>query len=480
MIKKNEIAIFIAILFVAGFFATYKLTESPGVWYDEGFYVQAASNLATDGQMGLRIAPNFIEPSSKLISVGYPLIYPLALGFKIFGVNILTARSVMVIFILGFLVASYFLARRLFGNTFALGVLALLATLPPLYGNGKSVLGEVPGLFYLILFLLFFNLARSSTTKKYLWFVLTGISAGLCVATKPTFLLLLPAIAVGVLFEWRRGNLNFKEIFVVSLSTIAPIIYWLVSQFQTEDSLGGVLFEYANPYQITDMLHVILVNLGHLFTDVGTLYLTGIMFIWFLALGIRFKAKEKISAEEIMALVFSLLIIVAYTRTAGWYRYLFEAQAISLLFFPNALFTLFKRVHIPQARKIVLATTLLLTFLGAYQVMFNSWVAESYNSHKSAFWQTYFNAMPTTTSLFFYDVPEVAFFSLSDNYYQYISPSGWPIGKEQLVVLEKGEADIIIVRSDTYKSRRDTIFHSYQIDQTAYKYTILQKKKSRY
>src|SRR3989344_8580017 len=144
--------ILVVLLFcIAGFFATYHLTESPQVWYDEGMFTQTAINLAYFGHEGLRVAPDTIEPSSKLITVGYPLVYPLAGWFKAFGVSVLSARSLMVLFILGFLLASYLFTKRLFGPSLALGVLALLATLPTLYGNGESVLGEVPGLLYLVL-----------------------------------------------------------------------------------------------------------------------------------------------------------------------------------------------------------------------------------------------------------------------------------------------------------------------------------------
>ena len=57
MIKKIEIAILSVILLLVGFFATYKLSESPSVWYDEGFYVQIASNLSTYGKYGLQLQP---------------------------------------------------------------------------------------------------------------------------------------------------------------------------------------------------------------------------------------------------------------------------------------------------------------------------------------------------------------------------------------------------------------------------------------
>ncbi|HEY4500930.1 MAG TPA: glycosyltransferase family 39 protein [Candidatus Paceibacterota bacterium] len=469
--------ILVVLLFVvAGFFATYHLKESPPVWYDEGMFTQAAANLATYGQTGLRVAPDTIEPSSKLITVGYPLIYPLAGWFKAFGVSVLSARSLMVLFILGFLLAGYFLVKRLFGPGLALGALALLATLPTLYGNGKSVLGEVPGLMYLVLSLLFLTIALSSTTRKYLWFVLAGLLAGLCVATKPTFLLLIPAIAVGVFIEWRRKTLSIREILIAAGVGVIPLFLWLLLQFQGGDSLASILSYYANPYQLPNLSEVILGNIQRLFIGIGPLYLMGVMGVWVCALWIRLRRREAIHIAEIVALGFSLLIIVAYLRTAGWYRYLFEAQVLSLLFFPNSLLIVVRATtSLFNPGKMVLLAVIALTLIGAYQVMFSSFVAESYNRNKTAFLEAHFATVLPTTSVFFYNVPEAALFIHSDNYYQYFDPAGWYIGKEQLPVITEGKVDEIILRTDAYTNMEKDHFQLYKVSTTTHDYTIFEK-----
>lgn len=492
MSRRTEIALFSSFIIVATFFATLHLKESPSVWYDEGFYIQSARNLALHGHMGLQLAPGTIEPPSKLISVGYPLIYPMALWFKSFGLSVSSARSLMVVFILGFLIASYFLTRRLFGKSFALLSLALLTTLPPLYGNGKSVLGEVPGLFYLVLFLFFFSIARVETSSRRRLFLLgvSAVMAGLCVATKPTFLLLLPAIALGVFFEWRKGALSFKEIGISSLAGLIPVVYWVYSQFKTGDSVTTILGEYANPYQIQGMLSVILENVGRLFSGVGGVYLLILLSIWITSLIIRIKKKAIISPEEIIAITFSLLTIANYARTTGWFRYLFEAQMISLLFFPNALHIVWSRMtrgireYFSRATLSVLGLSMCLVILGGYQIMFHSFVADAYQSHKTEFWETYFKAGEPSTSFFFYNTPEVALFMPTENYYQYLNPyelrglpgEGWPIGKEQIQVVVDGGVDKVVVLALVYADKKDSVFSKYTVVETAYKYEILEKK----
>jgi len=478
--------ILVVLLFcIAGFFATHHLIESPPVWMDEGIFTQAAANLSLHGQTGLRVAPDIIEPSSKLITVGYPLVYPLAGWFSIFGVSVLSARSLMAVFILGFLLASYVFVRRLFSPALALGALALLVTLPTLYGNGKSVLGEVPGLLYLIASFACIGVARTHTTRRYLWFVLAGLFAGLCIVTKPIFILFIPAALIGLCIAFKRNEMVWSEIGAAIGSGLASFLVWLAVQFRVNDSVGSILSFYVNHYQVTDWSNTIIANLRNLVTGIGPLYLLAVLCIWLVAYVIRMRRQERIFIEEHMALAFSISTLLGYLTTAGWYRYLFEAQVLSLLFLPNAFMIVTKEISCSRAKeKFVIAIIALLSLLGAYQVMFSSFVAESYGRQQTAFWEEYFRTASSSTSFFFYDVPEVAFFAQGRPYYQYLNPMddlnldvpGWDAGHEQIAVLARGGADIVILPSAIYEKRKDSIFSAYKIDREIHNYDFLKKK----
>ena len=58
---NKEILLVAALFCVALFFATYHLSESPPVWYDEGFYVQSAANLATLTVTGRMLSPFWLS-----------------------------------------------------------------------------------------------------------------------------------------------------------------------------------------------------------------------------------------------------------------------------------------------------------------------------------------------------------------------------------------------------------------------------------
>lgn len=471
----------VVLLFVGViFFGFFRLSESPSFLFDEGWYFQTSANLATTGIDGLQIAPGNIEHFSTYVTVGYPLIYSLALWFKIFSIGVFQARFLMVLFILGFVLAGYFLAKKLFGKNIALAALAVIATFPPLYGNGKSVMGEVPGLFFLASFLFCLTCARNESRRKKLFLILAGISAGLCVAVKPLFILLLPALLIGVIVEWRRKNLTIKEILIGILATLVPIIIWFILQFRLGDSLPETLTYYANPYNIGNIYEIIFNNFKNLFLNISTLYTVFIILAWAVAFFARIKAKVKMHVAEIVAFIFSILIFAAYLRTSGMYRYFFTAQAITLIFFPfSALYIsemISKKFTFWKSKKMFTALMIILCLLGIYQLCFDSWVADTYSSHKTADLYKYFSGVSTSTSVFFYHAPEVVPFMNGRNYYQYIINYYGSQGAESLEVLKNGKVDRVIVQSVLFKENEKDVFRLYKERESLYKYSVLEKR----
>jgi 4-amino-4-deoxy-L-arabinose transferase-like glycosyltransferase len=458
-------------LFALGlFFSLYRLTESPAVWYDEGFYIQSAANLAEHGSTGLILEPHIVSPSTRFITVGYPLIYPLALWFKLFGAGVLQARAFMAIIIMAFLGLAYALSRRLFGEWQAIAVLALLVTFPPLYANGKSVLGEVPGLVFLSIS--FICLAVFLEKRRTGWLASAGFAAGLCVATKPFFLLILPAMLWGAIVAWRRKEIALRDAGICLAFLLVPIILWAGVQF-SGDSISGILAFYANPYSIHDLGTIVAKNLKALVTDTGPLYMVLIHIVWLWSLWKRRRAGARVSIAETISVAFSVLMILAFLRTEGWYRYLFESQILGLIFLPQALDALaparWRAAGVPIA-------VALLSLAGLYQTMFHSWVADAYGNHRTAFWQDYFRGVKPEEKLFFFDTPEVAIFAPSDDYYQFMSEGGGTLGTDPMTIVRTASPDRIFLKTYVYEHRKETVFRDYQPDAAGYDYSILVKK----
>lgn len=468
----------VVLVVLCAFYAGYRLTESPPTWYDEGLYVQAARSIAYYGTQTIQIAPDTFV-GSGFVSGGYPFLAPVALSLTLFGDNLLAARIPMVGFIFLFACAAWLLTYRVGGWHEALIALLLIVTLPLLYGNGKNVLGEVPGLLYTTLFLLALLRIESHRFEGKGNYLLAGLTLGLAAATKPIFFLLPIAVGLVILMRIRSTPLKWKEIGWGLLAFGLALALWGYLQFGAGDQAVSVLSQYANPYSQIAIFSVVKENILRFFTELTPLYLLTLMGLWTLALGVRKYRTEKISYTEMTAFVFSALIVVAYLRTPGWYRYFFEALVLALVFAPHALRVVFDACakHLPaltRFRPYIWVPLVLLACIQLYQLNFSSWVAEHYTDTTHAQTAAHIASIPSEAVLFVYNVPEALIYTHTRKYYQYIEQPGGDVGLEALEALKEGIPDIVLVSPLAYEERKD-LFAEYQNAQPAGAYMILSK-----
>ena len=479
---------FILLFFLAAFFATYKLTESPPVWYDEGIIVQPAINLVRLGVAKVQLAPDeLISPS--FVTVGYPLVYPLSLVFSHFGISVLSARALMAVFILLLVLASYFFIRSVFGPTSGVYATLLLVGFAPLYGNGKTVLGEVPGLFMLLLFLFFIHKIEIGNNHR-VYFLLAGLAGGLCVATKPIFIVLMPALAIAVIVKRKHLPLNTKSLLLFLFALLLPILLWVKIQFLAGDTVRQVLQYYANPYGYggQSIIHLVSSNVQRFFKEITPFYLLSLVLTWLISIFIRVrKVSDRfnltaVSLVETISFIFTILILLAYVRTAGWYRYLFPAQILALLFFPSSLASgwnyIKNKINIKAkyAARAPFVVLILLAIFHFYQVGFNSWVASYYDSHKTQVLISYFAQFKKDKTVFIYDAPEIVAFLPDNNYYQYLQTvDTMRFGEDQLVKINQGIPDIIIINPRRQISS-SVDFSYYQQKENLNSYLLFERK----
>lgn len=463
------------------FFSTYALTESPGVWYDEGYYLQLAMNQAHHGKLELQVAPGEFV-SAGFVSVGFPLIYPIAFVFDHFGVGVLQARAVMAAFIMLLMGTSLFLIWRLFGHRVALLSGTLLATFPLVYGNGKSVLGEVPGLVFLMLFLICVAYLERTDFKQLRWYILAGLFGGLCVTTKPVFLLLGPAVVITALIYRRNIRWQWFFIGVGLLSFLAPFLWWLISQF-SGNSLSQIFSYYTNPYEVSNILKLVFVNALRFIRETTPLYCFIFTLCWSSFITIRILRREHIRLAETTAFLFSLLVLLAYLRTPGWYRYFFIAQVFTLLFFSPAVLFITEKIssYLPKllmnlAVPVCFTALLILAGLQLYQLNYDSFVASYYKSTASHELIEYFKQVDPGKSFFLYNVPEIAIFLPNNEYYQYLHPQNSIIlGEGEFSVIESGKADFVVLRAGEYP-QNNVAFNLYTLRDTVSNYIVLERK----
>ncbi|MFA6006399.1 MAG: glycosyltransferase family 39 protein [Candidatus Paceibacterota bacterium] len=469
----------IAVVFLFFLFeSTHHLTENPPTWMDEGWYGQAAFNIVDVGQLGVRTSPDLVTSGSR-ITGGYPYLYPAAVVVKILGKNLLSLRVAAVLFLVAFFWTVFFFSYQLAGFLSALATVVVVSSFPSIFGNGKNFLAEIPGLFYLLLFLYAVYRLETRNTSTHRHYVLAGVALGLAVATKPILLPLIPATLL--IFFLRRKTFSKQGMLYALIGFGIAFLLWAVTQFNQTDTFSGVMQYYINPYSLGDLPLIIVQNVRRFVTEYTPAYYMGTLIIWCAAIVTRYYAKKHIRSFELIALVYSILIFLAYLRTPGWYRYLFIALVLHLFFLPVNLTDIAQfisqKFEFSKSLARLIAVILLfgLVAINIKLLWRGSFVALSYNSHKSELLENYIASIPKKSLFLIYNAPEIALFLPdSRNYYQYIHNDGGDIGSDSLLALKEGTPDIVAMHQESYSST-SPLFGKYSHVQLVGSYVFLKK-----
>jgi len=195
-------------LIVILFFAFFKLTEYPVTWFDEGSHLHVPKTLVQYGVYADRSSEGF-RHYGPTVGVGPTVMLPIALVFQVFGIGLLQARLVMVVYLLATIGACYGMVNVLGGKRLAWVVLALLLVSRSvlLIRYGRQVLGEVPGLFFIAAgFWLWFVIWERAKTWHL---ILVGLLLGLAMVTKYQYLLFL---APTLLIAWLANLVYYRQL----------------------------------------------------------------------------------------------------------------------------------------------------------------------------------------------------------------------------------------------------------------------------
>lgn len=443
---KKEHWLWAGIMVIFFGIAFFYFRTTPAFWFDEGIYYQIVKNWAGEDIAGVQLGPGNYSDLS-LISVGYSVLYPAVILFKIFGASVTILRLTAIAFLCGLVFAFYFLAKKLYGTRNALLSLLLLVTFSPLYGNGKSFLGEVPGLFFLVAGLYFFTVWEEQKIRS-LMIMTSGLFLGLAIAAKPLYILILPALGVAFLFQWRyfiTEQYGRRMFGFFSLGIIAPLFLWVTTQFGGNTSLFRIFSHYSNPYYITNFTPIILNNLQRFITEstpIHFLLLLGIAMYYF---GWRLYYKQKIRLAEVTAVVLITLILIFYLRTVGWYRYFFPAHVLLFMFLSPGLGILVQRISGHQKMR-NFASIIIVFLLVCTQAFPLSKEALSVKIDASTALQPALSQLNSDKKILFYSVPQIAARYSGKDYYQYLKMSDYlALGTENVERLNQGWFDIIFI-----------------------------------
>jgi hypothetical protein len=342
------VAILIGLLLALGL---VELDRMPPLWWDEGWTLNVARNWVEQGLFGQLLVG---QPAPPGLSAAFPVVAPIALAFKFLGVGVWQARLVGVLFTFGALALLFYLARQLFNRAIAWGTLAaaLLMLFPPELHPlivGRQVLGEMPGLFYLLGGYVVFLLAL-----RRAWFVpLSVILWGIALATKLQimpfwFVSLSVPLLYALLKRWWQQALWFAVGLIGSW-----IAYQAVLQIE-----GLILAKHtlsntpvAGLYEVTAFVLAPTVRLDALKTAVTSglpTLLALIYFAWKLLHNLRqptTNAKVEIMRVSLLSLGgswFAWYVLLSIS----WPRYLAPAVFIDSLFVSALLYDLTDRFNL--------------------------------------------------------------------------------------------------------------------------------------
>lgn len=347
-----------ALMPLTSLLALVNLPYAPPTWFDEGSHLHVPKTLVRYGVYA-DISSEGFRYFGPTIGVGPTVMLPVAAAFKLGGVGLLQARLVIVAYLALALVALYVLTRQLYG--WRVAVLALLFALASrtlrvegLIEYGRQVLGEAPGVAFLLLGLLAYSQAilRPEQTRRFS--LLAGLAFGLALVTKNQFVLIvLPSLALLALLDvvyYRSGGwwvrlappiiaaACFGAWTLVMLTFFGPEGF-AANLAKTRQAAGGAIFVFD--------LRASLRAIRYLIQVYGGLLIPALVYgLW------RARARSPWALAHLAPVLMATLWIAWFLISLGWPRYAFPAVALGAIAVALLVCDLFHALH--QRRRTVL------------------------------------------------------------------------------------------------------------------------------
>lgn len=335
-LQRRKILFRVFGLLLLYFLVFHNLTRFPAPWFDEGSHLHVPKTLVQYGVYA-DISSEGFRYYGPTIGVGPTVMLPIAAAFKLFGIGLFQARIVMALYLLAALYVFYRLVEHLSGKWVAWLALALiLSSRSVLFLEyGRQLLGEVPGLFFILLALyLWFSKWNENDWKRL---SLIGLLFGLAMITKYQYLLFLaPALILSWLLDvFYYKTSSHRNFLIPGIIAAGSFGVW---QLLTLQYLGpstamenlALLRASAEGAAFNFNLAQLNANFGELTSRaayVGAL-IPALLYGFFISLP-RTHEGQKWSVIFLLAALNLVWYVVA---SIGWIRYAFLGLALSSLF----------------------------------------------------------------------------------------------------------------------------------------------------
>ncbi len=320
-----------ALVALAAFLALINLPYAPATWFDDGSHLHVPKTLVRHGVYA-DISSEGFRYFGPTIGVGPTVMLPIAGAFQLAGVGLLQARLVIVAYLALALVALFMLARRLYG--FQVALLALLLALASrtlrfegMVEYGRQVLGEVPGMAFLLGGLLAYAVGTTRPAQSRRYALLAGLAFGLALVTKNQFMLIVPpTLVLLALLDWayyRAGNWWLRLAPpIIALGCFGAWTLIMLTFFgpdgfaanlaKTRQAAGGAIFVFD--FEATRRAVVYLVQVY------GGLLIPGLLYsLW------RSRVRTPQALAALAPSLMATLWLIWFVTSLGWARYAFPA-----------------------------------------------------------------------------------------------------------------------------------------------------------
>lgn len=343
-------------------FASYhpwaNFAQFPSYWVDEAVSVEKARNFLEEGRLDIAIAPGiFSEKPYATAAAGPLLTVPLAGFFSVAGIGIPQVRFFMFGWLVILVVAAYFFVRAIADRKAAYTAILLIATFAPLYANGKTATGDIPG-FVALLTALYALLVRK-------WYGAAGILFAIAATTKPSLYLPVAGIAVlEILYsETEERVRKAVRLILGSFIVFIPWILTLTPHLTSLDAWKEVYAFFRNPFpaDVSQKFNFLHSTVLHYAALVGSA-LVGFLYT---------RSNNAPHARLIrFTLIYAAVAFLFYLRSPNWLRYLIGGE---LLLFVCA----FISVREVLRKKLGIAAVFLLVIVQGIHFVFYSWLPGS-------------------------------------------------------------------------------------------------------
>lgn len=326
------------------FLTTYNLTTYPVTWFDEGSHLHVPKTLVRFGVYADYSSEGF-RYYGPTVGVGPTVMLPIAAIFKLFGIGLLQARLVMVLYLLATIYLFYHLATILGGQRLAWVATALLVASRgvSLLEYGRQVLGEVPGLFFVGAGLSLWFAKWEQATWRQLGMV--GLLLGLAMVTKNQYLLVLaPTLGLAWLANLLYYRAAPQRTFLVP-GIVAGICFALWQIYMlfylgpatASENLAALRTATAGAALVFSP-NLMKESLRELLSF--KVYLGGLLPILIYGVFLALPRRREGQQWGVLLILIMVNLVWYVFASIGWLRYVFPALAVASLFAARFFFDL--------------------------------------------------------------------------------------------------------------------------------------------